>query len=426
MKQIVAKSNEAPTRATDRARPALLLALVATLCLLGALQVIVAWSEIVSSGMDLQQDYIAGQRLLAGGDIYAPIAPAEVAALGVHEEQGFGMRQNVHPPPAALLFAGLARLPFSPAALVWTLGSVALLFGVAELLSRELALPIHGAWRIIAPLLLLNWYPVWLHLHLGQFTIVLLALAAGAWWCERRGLPWLAGALLGVAAMLKIYPALLLAGALLRRRWRTLGGAALVMLAFVAATPREWLDYFVRVAPANAAEWMPNARNASIASISVRLFAGSAEIRPFFDMPQLELPLRALLYALAGGLLLITLWRQRGKLDMAAEYSLCLCAMALLAPLSWDHAFILLLMPFGYIWRAARADTGRWRAWALGLVIAALALSLFPAEMVLLTLKHAYLPERMPAYIYFCEVGVWVLLCGYAATLITCQRQQGP
>ena len=103
---------------------------MAVLCVLGVLQIGLAWGEIVSSGMDIQQDFIAAQRLRAGEDIYTPIAPAEVAALGVHEEYGVGMRLNVHPPLTALVFAPLTLLSFPAAALLWTLGSVALLFGL--------------------------------------------------------------------------------------------------------------------------------------------------------------------------------------------------------------------------------------------------------------------------------------------------------
>ena len=67
-------------------RPSIVWIMVAVLCVLGVLQIGLAWGEIVSSGMDIQQDFIAAHRLRAGEDIYPPIAPAEVAALGVHEE----------------------------------------------------------------------------------------------------------------------------------------------------------------------------------------------------------------------------------------------------------------------------------------------------------------------------------------------------
>lgn len=422
--------NQPPARSDARpaVRPQLLWLIVAVLALLGALQVFLSWREIVDSGMDIQQDFVAAQRLWRGEDIYAPIRPAEISALGVHEENGVGMRLNVHPPVTALLFAPLALLSFPAATLIWTLLSVALLWGVVELLRGELGLPLAGPWRLIAPLLLLSWYPVWQHLHVGQFTILLLALIVGAWWAERRGRPWLAGALLGAAVVIKIYPALLLGYALLGRRWRVLGGAALAGLALLGAQaaidPGQWPAYFMQVAPANAAEWMPNARNASLASVSMRLFVGSDEVRPVFALPQLELPLRALLYATAGALFLATLWRRRGNHD--AEYSLGLSTIALLSPLSWDHSFVFLLLPFAYLWQQARLRPGRWRRWAIGLAACALLLSLFPAELVFASLKRAYHLQQMPAWVHLHAVGVLVLLCGYAATLVTLRATAQP
>src|SRR5215207_3121387 len=166
-------------------RPGLLRVFVAVLVLVSLLQVGMAWYEIISTGTDIQQDYVAAQRLRMGGDIYAPIQPAELSALGVHEEYGVGMRLNVHPPLTALLFAPLTFLSYPIATLIWTIGSVAVLMGVIYLLIMELQLPLFGLWRLIVPLMALTWYPVWQHLHVGQFTIPLLGLIVGAWYCER-------------------------------------------------------------------------------------------------------------------------------------------------------------------------------------------------------------------------------------------------
>lgn len=401
-----------------RHRP-LLLALVVLVALVGALQIWMAWRELIVGGMDIQQDYIAAQRLRAGGDIYAPIAPAEVAALGVREELGFGMRQNVHPPSTALLFAPLTLLAFPAATLVWTLGSVALLLAMAYRLIAELDLPLKGPWRVILTLLMLSWYPVWLHLHLGQITILLCALVFGAWYCMRRGRDGMAGALLAAAAILKIYPALLLGYALLRRRWRMLWVAAAVGLALLAAQtafyPRQWLDYFTAIAPRNAAEWTNSPRNASLASIGTRLFVGSDEVRPLLDLPGAEPLARVALYALALGVVALVLWRRRRVDDRDGEYSLLVCAMVLLSPLSWEHSFIFLLLPLGVVWRRLRAGRGAWRRLPLLFAVAAVALTLLPAEIVLLRLKGAYLPDRMPGWVGLLAPGVAVLLCGFAA-----------
>jgi hypothetical protein len=170
-----------PTTDLRQARQRLVLrVMIILVALLGGLQIWMAWDELVGGGMDIQQDYIAGQRLRAGEDIYAPIQPAEVKALGVQEELGFGMRQNVHPPSTALLFAPLTLLAFPAAALIWTVASAALLFGLAYALFGELELLPRGLWRMLLALLMLSWYPTWLHLHLGQITILLCALIFGA------------------------------------------------------------------------------------------------------------------------------------------------------------------------------------------------------------------------------------------------------
>jgi hypothetical protein len=219
---------------------------------------------------------------------------------------------------------------------------------------------------------------------------------------------------------------LLLGYALLRGRWRVIAGATAIIVALAllqaAVNPRQWVDYIMRVGPANAAEWMPNARNASLASVSMRLFVGSSEVRPFFDAPQLELPTRIILYSIALGLLAAVFWRLRKRPDLTAEYGLCLSAIALLSPLSWDHAAIFLLMPFAYIWQQAHARPGRWRRGPLACMGLALLLSMFPAELVFANLKRAYQLQQMPPIVHLHATGVAVLICGFAAIMLTVWR----
>src|SRR5262249_21935207 len=164
---------------------------------------------------------------------------------------------------------------------------------------------------------------------------------------------------------------------------------------------------------------MPNARNGSLASISMRLFIGSDEVRPFFNLPQLELPTRIILYSIALGCLAAVFWHLRRRPNLTAEYSLCLSAIALLSPLSWDHAYIFLLMPFAYIWQQSRARPGRWRRIPLLFMGLALLLSLFPAEIVFTKLKLAYHLQQMPPFVHFHATGVAVLICGFVAIVVT-------
>jgi hypothetical protein len=403
-------------------------ALVVLLVLLGCYQIWAAWEELKNAGMDLQQDYLAALRLRAGGDIFAPFSSAEVVSLGVQEHLGFGMRENVHPPLNALLFALLTLLPFPSAALVWTLICVAVLLLTINALINALQLPITGAWRAIVLLLLLNWYPVWLHLHLGQITIILFGLIVGAWLCLRRGRDGIAGALLAVAALLKMYPAFLLGYALFQRRWRTLWAATLTVIALVTlqmtANSAHWFDYFTQVAPQNADEWGSDARNASLQSISMRLFVGNHEVAPLIDRPQAELPWRIGFYAITLGIFVWALWQQRGAQDLTGAYSMFLSAMVLLSPLSWEHSYILLLLPLGYVWSSFQSDPHILRRWPVRVALLTLALSMCPAEIVLLELKGAYLPERIPGLFGMLAPGVFVLIGGFASVVLATEGKK--
>jgi hypothetical protein len=411
----------APSQTTPNPTRRLLMRLIIVLLvLIGAVQVWQAWDEVRSAGMDLQQDYIAALRMRAGGDIFTPFSRAEIAAIGVDEAKGFGMRTNVHPPLMVLLVVPLTLLPFWAAALLWTLASVALLLWTASLLIDELGLPLAGMWRWMALLLLVDWYPVWLHMHLGQWTILLFALLVLAWRGLRRGRDDLAGGLLALAALLKIFPALLLGYALLRGRWRVLRGAlavgALVLGMQLAVRPQDWAAYAGGVASDNAAGWTGSPRNASLTSFSTRLFVGSDEVEPLVRWPAADLPARALLYTGALAVFAAALWRRRAAPDLAGEYSLFVSAMVLLSPLSWEHAYIFLLLPYGYLWQRARAEGWR-RPWAVCGALS-FALSLYPAETVLLAVKRVYYPAPMPALVGLLAPGAVVVLLCYVAMVL--------
>src|SRR3954465_11608590 len=102
LKQQPSEISQAQSQQRSAIRPGLLRIFVAVLVLVGLLQIGMAWNEVTAIGTDIQQDYVAAQRLRVGGDIYAPIQPAELSALGIHEQYGVGMWLNVHPPLTAL------------------------------------------------------------------------------------------------------------------------------------------------------------------------------------------------------------------------------------------------------------------------------------------------------------------------------------
>jgi hypothetical protein len=206
-----------------------------------------------------------------------------------------------------------------------------------------------------------------------------------------------------------------------------LWSAAAVVLALIllqtANSPQQWPDYFTRVAPKNAAEWMNSPRNASLASVGMRLFVGNDEVKSLFDLPAAEPPTRAVLYTVALVCVAVVLWRRRRTPDLTGEYCLLLATMVLLSPLSWEHSFIFLLLPLGAVWQGLRAQAGAWRRVPMRFALLCLVLSLFPSEIILLAIKRQYWPEQMPGWVGLVAPGVMVLICGFAAVVTMLWRQ---
>jgi hypothetical protein len=174
----------------------------------------------------------AGERFARGLDLYTPgdEAPYRYA------------------PGVAALFAPLAALPFPVAKAAWIFASAAMAFGAALLvdarLGRRSALAVPVAWLCLSQ-------PLAQELAHGQVDLLVLLLALVAFAAEDRERDLAAGALVLVAAALKVAPALLAAAWLVRGRWRPLlgccvGALALVLVAVPAYGLAGALDQHVR------------------------------------------------------------------------------------------------------------------------------------------------------------------------------------
>jgi hypothetical protein len=423
----IMKSSPIITGVESFSRRLLYSLLLGTLSIAMLLQLFDAWTELRLNGMDFQQDYLAALRLRQGLDIYTPFSREEVAGLGVREELGFGIRSNAHPPLNALLIVPLTFLSYSWATLIWTLLSMGLLVFLTQVLLVELKLPLSSRWRWIGSLLVLNWYPVWLHLHLGQLTILLFGCTTAAWLCFRRGRDGWAGCFLAIAAAMKMYPAFLLGYALFRRRWWTLLAAFATIIVLVllqtVIDASHWPRYIRDVAPHNAAEWISSPRNASLSGVSARLLLGNHEVAPLAYRPALEGIARIALNAAFFGFFVLLLWKIRYTPHLDGEFCLFLCGMLLLSPLSWEHGYIYLLLPLTYVWAQVRRRQRYWNSWPLRLAILAGVLSLLPTELWLLRMYAFYLPERIPSIYNVLAPGFAVFFLSYVVVSLSVLNQ---
>ena len=212
------------SRTVRTARPARLAGLAPVLLALSA-TVRLAWTYLSPNGanfVDLHV-YLGGAAALD--------TPGTLYAYAYADQTPDFPLPFTYPPFAALVFYPLTRLPFGLVAFCWQIGTVAALYGVIRLSQRLLGGTAGAGHR---QAMLWTAGAIWLeplrsNFDYGQVNVILVLAALGAA-CTARW--WMSGLLVGLAAGVKLTPAitgLYLAG---MRRW----GAAVFAAAVFAAT----------------------------------------------------------------------------------------------------------------------------------------------------------------------------------------------
>ena len=135
-----------------------------------------------------------------------------------------------YPPFAALLFYPLSRLPFGVVAFAWQIGTIAALYGVVRLSQRLLGTGTHRQAMLWTALGIWT-EPLRSTFDYGQVNVILVLAVLWAA-CSTRW--WLSGMLVGLAAGIKLTPAVSGLYFLGMRRWATAAFAAVVFAGTVA------------------------------------------------------------------------------------------------------------------------------------------------------------------------------------------------
>ncbi|MBK8913452.1 MAG: DUF2029 domain-containing protein [Phycisphaerales bacterium] len=314
------------------------------------------------------------------------------------------------PPPRKLNTTTLIpQTAFRGADLVWLIAGLAALLAVLRLIGRRLPGLAPDQWPawVLLPLLAGGLFIHW-EFRLNQVNVLTLLLMLGALVCWEARRPRIAGFWLGLAALLKITPAGLIAWFALKRQWRTVTFAILTI--FVAGplsdavafmdtgyfrdVYRQWLGGMTRSSQAalirddRELDW----RNAGIGAALARTLTHTSyatriendpRARRYNEPPAyanlLDLPRGAVSIAATGlsaGLLLGLMWltrrpaaeltTERIRVEWAVWLLALLCIMPVLRRyhLVWALPALALLAAQAY-----RADSWR-RAWAPALALA--------------------------------------------------------
>jgi alpha-1,2-mannosyltransferase len=290
--------------------------------------------------IDLDVYRIGGRVWLRGGNLYGPL-PA--TASGVRLPFSY-------PPAAAILLSPLALVPMAVAGTLLTLATVAAAAAVLLVFLRSLGGTVGGTGggAVSSPGSGVSWWAVgWLlpaalflepvrsTLGYGQVNVVLMALVTLD--CLSAKARWPRGALVGIAAAVKLTPGAFALYFLLRRDYRAAVTAA---AAFAASTGAGFL-----LAPADSARYWTSVvfqtgrpgSPAYAANQSVQGVLARAGLDP-------RTPAGAALWLALSALVLALACRgmRRALAGSADAWALSLNAFAalLISPISWSHHWV--------------------------------------------------------------------------------------
>lgn len=249
---------------------------------------------------------------------------------------------NVNPPFHLLFFSPLTYFNYNTASLIW--GFSSLFFGICgSLLSFYLtsSTAYFKSHKLTFVLMYLSCYATLMNTNLNQVAGFLLFLIMLGYFFYLRQNDHTAGLIWGLAASLKLFPALLLIFALSEKRYKTFV-TMLLCLMISSSIPlysqsiEIYLAYFKML---DSLLWYGNSWNASLYGFLFRQFGN-------FNLNENVLTIKIGYYSL---FIVILFWYkqkiERLKNTTHAGFCLTLLIMLLLSPFGWMYYFTLLIMP---------------------------------------------------------------------------------
>ncbi|WP_148262491.1 mannosyltransferase [Hoyosella subflava] len=289
-----------------------------------------AWTLLVPNAtnfLDLHV-YVDGASQLLTGDLYS---------FRYSENTPEFPLPFTYPPFAAIVFFPLSLVPFSALAVVWQLGIAAALYAIVRLSQRMLlgTGPAANSARVREAMLWtavgLWTEPVRTTLDYGQINVylvllIMLAVASHRW--------WVSGALVGIAAGIKLTPAIAGLYFLARRRY---GAAAFSGVVFFGTVGLSWLLIPDETRQYFASYFGDADRIGPVASVWNQSLFGAVHR---FGVPDEWARVVWAVLVVACCVLAFMAWRQLTKGDRLGTLLIVQILGLLLSPVSWSHHWV--------------------------------------------------------------------------------------
>jgi hypothetical protein len=281
-------------------------------------------------------------------------------------------------PFSTLAVYPLASMPPLEAKHYWLIFNAGLLLTTFALLHSLTEL----SWRRVFLVAALS-DPLRVNFLLGQYYVFLLFLITLACWLYLRQRRFMAGAVVGLAAALKIFPVIYLLLFLRKRDWRAAAGLVVTLLGSFAVSVLlfGWelnRTYLAQVLPATfrgEALAPYNLQAASLSSLLHKLFVYEPQLNPHpaVNIPWLFSVLHPLLQlAIVAPAILLAVPRESSQRLTRLEWAAVLLASLAISTSPASYLFALLILPVALIWSLLQEELKHlWTAALLVLYVAA-------------------------------------------------------
>lgn len=266
------------------------------------------------------------------------MAPSDLDALAISRWQLHVATAVLYPPILVFLLIPLTYLPPMLSALVWSSASV-FAFALSGMFLSKLR---RGNW--VDPLVFFGqavFAPVLITLASGQVNAFVLLCMVIALFALNSNRDAVAGWAIAIGILLKVIPIGFCAWLFWKQKWKPLAwtGITLLML-FLVSLPLIrtdiWLDYVLSAtSPVGLSTVHTYPENVSLWTFFARLFPS-----------QFAYDLAKTLSGLVLAIIVGVLWHSRHTLTHSLGISLIISGLMLIAPSSWLHWQVFLLIPF--------------------------------------------------------------------------------
>jgi hypothetical protein len=336
-----------------------------------------------------------------------------------------------HPPTTGIWFLPLLRFPIGESALPLGIFILLLLSLHTQILAQELRFPSPLVTGALAFSLMTTTVCMKSHIHAGQLSELIAFLYVLGWYFLRRQRDVAAGATLGLACTIKLFPGLMVCFLVARRRWRAaIAAGAVWLVVAVAVTTRFgvacWGQFFALQEPI-AKTWVGMIQNASLHGIVVRFFGPACG-----DAVAPPTGVTTAIILVTGGALLAAAWRLTRRIpSIDVPFALFSVLSIFLNPWIWEHYNVFYLLPVAVILAELRkVQAPRWQiATVGGAAVAAAALIALDTSIAMmhgLQASHRSAPTaatHLRLHLY--EIGNWLPAVVFAAVLAWIARRRG-